>query len=157
MGRMESPQTVESSKQHRSMRMEKAKRTPRKRNQQESSSQSQDPSATSHPSHKRMIPLLAFCKQPIMRRATCRLATRSLARIENDPVRRASAFLSTTGAAATLPPVLPPPSPPPPQTPQAEKGIVGKVMNRYSVQDSQNRIRVAEAFFQAATRQGADA
>jgi len=56
----------------------------------------------------------------------------------------------------TLPPVLPPPSPPQPQTPYKEKGMVGKVMSRYSIQGSQQRIRLAESLFQAATRQGAD-
>ena len=101
-----------------------------------------------------MICLLAT-RQPIFRRVTYRLANRTVARLQDGGVPsdlRSSAFSTAT----ILPPVLPPPSPPPPQNPQAEKGVMGKVMNRYSVQGSQNRIRVAEAFFQAATRQGAD-
>lgn len=78
---------------------------------------------------------------------------RSLAKRRIIPSQSSSAHFSS---AATLPPILPPPSPPQPETPVVEKGFVGKLVSRYSLNGQQNRIKVAEAFFQAATRQAAN-
>ena len=97
-----------------------------------------------------MIPLL-LARQQIGRSTAFRLSTRAAALIQDG-----SSAARPFSTAPMLPPVLPPPSPPQPQAPIHEKGMMGKLMNRYSIQDSQNRIRIAESFFQAATRQGAD-
>lgn len=105
-----------------------------------------------------MIPL-SLSRQTIGRSPALRLTTRVAVLLQQDGGLRgrSRSFSSSSSTTPTLlPPVLLPPSPPQPQVPLNERGIVGKVMNRYSIKESQSRIRVAESFFQAATRQGAD-
>lgn len=85
-----------------------------------------------------------------------RLVAPRVPRLLGDYVASSCHTAPFSTAAAKLPPVLPPPSPPQPQTPVAEKGLAGKVINRYSIKGQQHRIRVAESFFQAATRQASN-
>lgn len=68
----------------------------------------------------------------------------------------ASAITTSLSTTATLPPILPPTSPPMPLSAIPEKGLASRVWDRYSIPEQQRKIRIAEAFYQAATIQSAD-
>ena len=100
---------------------------------------------------QRMLTLTV--RHSAIRRAGLRLADRAVFCPSRGVLRPSSRCFSTQ---TILPPILSPPSPPRPLSPIEQKSLMGKVINRYSVQRSQERIRLAESFFQAATRQAAD-
>ena len=85
-----------------------------------------------------------------------------LVRLDRASARFGTRMLSRSAVTSTATPLrmsfepLSPPSPPPPATDPPKKGILTRLMDRYSILQQQDRIRKAESLFQAATFQASD-